>query len=321
MATGINSEARAFLTPEVISALENLTTVNSGSGMWDVARDYIVIFATTLLASYFDSYIFAFFAVFYIGVRQRYLSNLGHELTHSKLVIGKKATQALGIFVMFTLGEPFDSYRRSHWRHHTKLGLMGDPMYESYLAGGALNPQGSQLKFLINIYLKSVVFRLPFQAVVVFTGRGESESLLAYATRLFLWSILLIAAFHLEFGEIFIIYWIVPLLLIRPAVTWLTDLGNHAGVICNKEFLLQTRGWTSNWLTMHLLGGHLDDMYHPVHHLCPTVPWKRLPEAEEILRNQVPEWQNVPWCSGFFFRRTSTPDIPCVLEDIVNRTK
>ena len=27
----------------------------------------------------------------------------------------------------------------------------------------------------------------------------------------------------------------------------------------------------------------------------------------------------VPWCSGYFFRRRSTPDQPCVIEDIIAR--
>ena len=52
---------------------------------------------------------------------------------------------------------------------------------------------------------------------------------------------------------------LIPLVFVRPVVTWITDLGNHAGLIENTDPLLQTRGWSSHWLTRHLLGGHLDD--------------------------------------------------------------
>jgi fatty acid desaturase len=102
-------------------------------------------------------------------------------------------------------------------------------------------------------------------------------------------------------------------------VTWITDLGNHAGLIENSDPLLQTRGWSSHWLTRHLLGGHLDDMYHPLHHWCPQIPWRRLPEAANLAARYLDRWGEVPWCSGYFFRRRSTPDRPCVIEDIIAR--
>jgi fatty acid desaturase len=117
----------------------------------------------------------------------------------------------------------------------------------------------------------------------------------------------------------FATYWAAPLILVRPVITWLTDLGNHAGLIQGDDPIRQTRGWTSHALTRHLLGGHNDDMYHPIHHWFPNLGWRELPKAEAILRAEFPRWDEVAWCSGFFFRRRHTPQIPCVLDDIVTR--
>ncbi|WP_330252865.1 fatty acid desaturase [Nocardia sp. NBC_00565] len=119
----------------------------------------------------------------------------------------------------------------------------------------------------------------------------------------------------------FVLFWAAPLIVVRPIVTWLTDLGNHAGLIHNSDPLNQTRGWTSHALTRHLLGGHNDDMFHPLHHWFPNLAWRDLPAAAEILRAEFDRWPEVPWCSGFFFRRRATPEVPSVLDDIVERLR
>jgi fatty acid desaturase len=60
-------------------------------------------------------------------------------------------------------------------------------------------------------------------------------------------------------------------------------------------------------------------MYHPLHHWCPQIPWRRLPEAANLAAHHLDRWGEVPWCSGYLFRRRSTPDRPCMIEDIVAR--
>ena len=321
MSTGASASVRKLLGSDVIADLEKLTQVNSYLGLRDVVVDLAVVVFVVLTVNWLNLLWLYPLAVMYIGVRQRHLSNLGHELTHSKLVVGQRATRWLGNLLMLLLGEPFDPYRRSHARHHSRLGKSGDPMFESYMDGQALEPRSGVLNFFVFVYLRSVLWRLPIETIRRWYERGESEGELSRTARVGCWLVGGFASFALGFGWLFLLLWVLPLVFVRPAVTWLTDLGNHAGVIENKNPLLQTRGWTSDWLTRHLLGGHLDDMYHPVHHLCPKIPWRRLPEAEAILRARVPNWDQVPWCSGFFVRRRVTPDIPSVLEDIMTRTR
>ncbi|TDC06700.1 hypothetical protein E1265_34595 [Streptomyces sp. 8K308] len=96
-------------------------------------------------------------------------------------------------------------------------------------------------------------------------------------------------------------------------------LRDHAGLIHDTDHLLSTRGWSSHWLTRHILGSHLDDMYHLVHHWCPQIPWRHLPQAAALAAKHLDRWDEVPRCSGFLFRRRATPDQPCVIDDISAR--
>jgi fatty acid desaturase len=321
MAYGATRAVQEALGEQVVSEIERLEPNTNALGIGDVILDLATVLVVAVLAIVTDFWPLTVVAAAYIGVKQRHLSNLGHELVHSKLVESRLLTKAAGNFVMLILAEPFKCYCRSHWRHHGRLGRVGDPMLESYVAGRAMVVCSSRLEFLFRVYLRSVVWRLPVEAILRWIQKGERESHLSRAMRLLAWvsaATLLYYAGHLTS---LIIYWVLPLLFVRPAVTWLTDLGNHAGLIHNTEDpFQQTRGWTSGWLTRHLLGGHLDDMYHPVHHLFPALPWRKLPEAEKLLRSNFQGWSSVPWCSGFFFRRRSTPEIPCVWEDIIHRT-
>ncbi|WP_399919875.1 GNAT family N-acetyltransferase [Streptomyces kanamyceticus] len=70
-------------------------------------------------------------------MRQRNLSNLGHECVHSKLVATRRANRIVGYLLTGLLGEGFEPYRSSHYVHHAKLGSNDDPMFQSYRAGNS----------------------------------------------------------------------------------------------------------------------------------------------------------------------------------------
>jgi len=38
-----------------------------------------------------------------------------------------------------------------------------------------------------------------------------------------------------------------------------------------------------------------------------------------LAAQSLDRWSEVPWCSGYFFRRRSTPAVPCVIEDVIAR--
>ncbi len=290
-------------------------------GILDVSQDIAAIAGAAWIGALVGHVAGPLVAVAYIGVRQRHLSNLAHECVHSKLLGTRRSNRVVGYLLTGLLGEGFLPYRSTHNVHHAKLGSPGDPMFQSYLAGNlrAAGPYPSRSRFFVQVIARNAIWRLPKTAVVTLVTKAPPESWRALGARALIWASAAGACWRIGLLDELLLYWLVPLVLVRPVVTWLTDLGNHAGLIENPDPLLQTRGWSSHWLTRHLLGGHLDDMYHPIHHWCPQIPWRRLPEAAQLAQQSLSRWDEVPWCSGYFFRRRATPDRPCVIEDIITR--
>lgn len=316
--TGASGPVRKMLGAPLVADLEALCDRPS-IGWLDVFQDVASVSAAALIGTLIGHVVGPLLAACYIGVRQRHLSNLGHECVHAKLVSSQWANRLIGHVLTAVLGEAFLPYRSSHTVHHALLGKDKDPMFQSYRDRDIRAAGPTRRSFVLRVIVRHELWTLPKSAVMALVTKAPDESWRAMAGRSALWIGMLVASWRLGMLAPFFVYWLAPLILIRPLVTWITDLGNHAGVIENADPLLQTRGWSSHWLTRHLLGGHLDDMYHPVHHLCPRIPWRRLPEATDMVRAGLDRFGEVPWCSGFFFRRRSTPDKPCVLEDIIAR--
>lgn len=316
--TGASGPVRRMLGAHLVAELETLCDRPS-IGWVDVCQDVAAVAAAAVIGVLLGHVVGPVLAVCYIGVRQRHLSNLGHECVHAKLVPSPLGNRLIGHMLTAVLGEAFLPYRSSHAVHHALLGKDADPMFQSYRDRDIRSARPNRRSFVLRVIVRHGWWTLPKSAVLALVAKAPDETWRAMAGRSALGIGLLAASWRLGVLTPFLIYWLTPLIFIRPLVTWITDLGNHAGVIENGDPLLQTRGWSSHWLTRHLLGGHLDDMYHPVHHLCPRIPWRQLPDAAALIRASLDRFGEVPWCSGFFFRRRSTPGQPCVLEDIIAR--
>jgi fatty acid desaturase len=318
---GASREVRRAFGPELVSRLEDLQRPVGVAERLDAVRDLIAIGAAATSATLIGGPVMPPLCALYIGFQQRRLSNLAHECIHAKLLDSNRANRALGQVIATLLGEPFSVYRRSHRVHHAKLGQPGDPMLESYVSREANKPHSSKLAFVGRAILRHAVSTLPRTAFRSFLPSPSAEGWRSAVVRALVWLSILAIACRINAVDLIALYWLGPLLVVRPLVTWITDLGNHAGVIQDEEVLRQTRGWTAGAVTRHLLGGHLDDMYHPIHHWFPNLPSRQLPQAAAVLAAGCTQWNEVPWCSGFFFRRRSTPDQPCVIEDIVDRLR
>ncbi|MFE0005782.1 fatty acid desaturase, partial [Streptomyces erythrochromogenes] len=263
--TGASGPVRKALGQQLITDLEKLCG-RPTIGLWDIAWDIIAIAAAAITGHTIGHVVGPLLAICYIGFRQRHLSNLGHECVHSKLMATRRGNRIIGYLLTGLLGEGFAPYRSSHYVHHAKLGSDDDPMFQSYRAGNirAAGRAPSRSAFVLRVIVRNAVWRLPKTAVLTLLTRAPGEAWRALAARALIWAGVVAALWPVGGVPYLLLYWLLPLVLVRPVVTWITDLGNHAGLIEHDDILLQTRGWTSHWLTRHLLGGHLDDMYHPV---------------------------------------------------------
>lgn len=319
--TGAPGAIRTELGQSLICELETLCQPRTWLGVRDVLTDLVAIAAAIAMGILAGGIIVPILTVLYIGVRQRYLANLTHECAHLKLVRPKWLNRALGHFVATILGESFVDYQEDHRIHHAKLGRNADPKLQSYAAKKATTPSRDKREFILRVVLANAVWALPKSTVMDWFAKPVREAWSTIIFRATFWLAIIALTVAANVFVAFLWYWVVPLTFVRPVINWVTDLGNHAGVIDDDDPIRQTRGWTSHALTRHMLGGHSDDMYHPIHHWCPKIPWRNLPEAAELVRQSYPRWTEVPWCSGFFFRGRSTPDVPCVVDDIVMRLR
>ncbi|MFI9042344.1 fatty acid desaturase, partial [Streptomyces sp. NPDC053726] len=237
--TGVSGPARKVLGPQLITDLEKLCG-RPTIGLYDVALDLAAI-AVAAVAGHIVGYIVGpLLAVCYIGVRQRHLSNLAHECVHSKLMATHRGNRLIGYLLTGLLGEGFAPYRTSHYVHHAKLGSDDDPMFQSYRAGNirAAGSSPSRLDFVLRVIVRNALWRLPKTAVLTLLTRAPGESWRALATRAALWAAVVAALWPVGGVPYLLLYWLLPLVLVRPVVTWITDLGNHAGLIENDDVLL-----------------------------------------------------------------------------------
>ncbi len=169
--TGAFGPVRKALGQELIADLEKLCG-RPTIGLWDVAWDLMAIAAAAIAGHLIGHVAGPLLAVCYIGVRQRHLSNLGHECVHSKLMATRRANRIVGHLLTGLLGEGFEPYRSSHYVHHAKLGSDDDPMFQSYRAGNirAAVRAPCRRAFVLRAIVRNALWRLPKSLLLAAQG-------------------------------------------------------------------------------------------------------------------------------------------------------
>lgn len=319
--TGAPGLIRRELGADLISELQGLCRPSTAAGVLYLLGDIAAVVFAAAVAYLAGNVAVSIIAIAYIGFRQRYLTNLVHECSHLKLVRSPAFNKALGHFIVTIMGESFADYQDGHRNHHGKLGRDGDPKLRNYAMKGARTPRRDKFDFVVHVIMGNAIWSLPAETVRSWLSKHPLERWTTLLLRAGFWAAVFTAAAMTGNAGRVLMYWVLPLAFIRPVVNWTTDIGNHVGLMENADPVLQTRGWTSHALTRHFLGGHMDDPYHPTHHWCQKVPFPKLPAATRLIREYYPRAHEIPWCSGFFFRRRRTPDVPCVLDDVVMRLR
>lgn len=319
--TGAPGPIRRELGAGLIAELEALCRPATVAGVLFLLGDLAAILLAAVVAYLAGNVAVSIIAIIYIGFRQRYLTNLVHECSHLKLVRSPVLNKALGHVLVTIMGESFADYQDDHRDHHGKLGRDGDPKLLNYARKGARSPRRDKIDFVVHVIGGNAVWSLPAETIRSWLSKHPLERWTTLLLRAGFWAaVFTVAAVTGTAGRV-LMYWVLPLAFIRPVVNWTTDIGNHVGLMENADPVIQTRGWMSHAWTRHFLGGHMDDLYHPTHHWCQKIPFRRLPAATQLIREHYPRAAEVPWCSGFFFRRRRTPEVPCVLDDVVMRLR
>lgn len=234
------------------------------------------------------------FLLLVVAARQHALLILMHDASHFLFCKNKRTNELISdFFCAFPFGLTTRSYRANHLAHHEHLNTPEDPDLMRKVGAS-----GKPKEWLFPL----PVHRFALLLVQDLMGKGflyifenlrklSRNAQTAQRTRAeYPWPKIVRFGYFVALASLlavsrhawFILYaWLVPLLLILPAILRLRSVAEHFALpkdhFLNESRVYRARWWEAFLLAPHNVGMHLD------HHLFPYVPWYRLPELHRRL--------------------------------------
>lgn len=240
----------------------------------DIIFDWLSIVGAMLLFHRFGWYS-APAVIAWIGNRQRALGNLLHDAAHRNLASSDQLNDALAkIFIAPPLFNSLTVYRESHARHH---GWLGDPRADP----DYIDVRPAPGKGWWRPYLAVLVTPGTWTASVF--GRLHSrKTALSRKAGIVVWWVAVLGAVTLLAGlhvaGVFIGLWMLARATAFHAITTFREFCDHFGRQPGGVFNY-TRDVSSCSIWRWVIHPH-NNGYHLTHHLMPSVPYHRLPEAQ-----------------------------------------
>jgi fatty acid desaturase len=297
----------ATLRPrDVLSAeqIRALTTRSDARGLWAVLSTWLIIAATFAVMALWPNPLTIFFGVWMLAGRQLALAILQHEAAHGTLFRSRALNDVLGDWACARpIWLDMHKYRAHHLRHHSHTGLSGDPdlslsapfpVTRRSLARKLLRDISGYtgLKVMLGHVLMATgiirwtvandIERLPPDgrsafARVMLTLRNLGPTLLVHAALLgVLWS----------FGHAWLFaLWMLAYLAPFTLLLRLRSLAEHACTEAVDDAFRNTRTTHANWLA-RMTVAPMRVNFHIEHHFMASVPYYRLPQLHQMLREQ-----------------------------------
>ncbi|MBP0607657.1 MULTISPECIES: fatty acid desaturase family protein [Burkholderia] len=262
----------------------------------DVAFDWAVI-VVAAACGYRYGTIAAIAALFVIGNRQRALGNLLHEAGHRNLYRDRRLGDTFAkLFIAPALLMDLERYRATHARHHAMLGSQeNDPDYiapRSARTGWWATYRG--LLFSRDAWIGAVAGHCVDPQV----GVMRRMRLVAWWIAL---SALLTAVAGHEFAIFVLVLWHLAKATTFHAITTLREMCDHYGLARGGIYSF-TRDTTVARYRRWIIHPH-NNGFHLTHHLLPSVPYYRLPAAQNVLSSLPSYRARGMTCTAYFFGR------------------
>jgi len=233
-------------------------------------------------------------ALVLIGNRQRALGNLLHDAAHRNLSDSLRLNDALArLFVAPALFADLQRYRIDHERHHAALGhpehdpdlipsdASGSPRWAATCAALLFDR-----KVWLGSLFNQLAAGLPAVAVVHIT----------------LWWAVVLAALVLlcrpDIAGTTLALWLAARATTFHVITTFREMCDHFGLVAGGVFSF-TRDICSPGLMRWLVHPHNNGL-HLTHHLMPSVPYHRLPEAHRLFREHAEYRRHGNECFSYF---------------------
>ncbi|MBW4562274.1 MAG: fatty acid desaturase [Mojavia pulchra JT2-VF2] len=250
-------------------------------------KDWISIFVIAALSIWANNIFVYLIAVWLIGVFQFALGEaFVHEAVHHNLFTEKSWHEKLEFIYSYPFLRTLSSYQAHHFPHHKYLLAKGDYIPEDYDFLGLNKPNKNVFMILfVKPFLGFSVYYFFLEAILypLIQDSFKFSSLLKgiksnYKLYLF-WLIVILTFSFSGHLDILLLYWFVPLSWSFSFLSLLSEVQEHFNTFSGARSNVNP---VINFF-FHNAG------YHYVHHLCPTIPWYKLPEAHQALCADNPD--------------------------------
>ena len=241
----------------------------------NIALDYAVVFAIAGTASWINWIPLTLLALVIIAGRQSALQGLVHSACHFSLFSRKEYNDSLQFLFAYPILDSVPLYREQHLEHHHDFAVKSSDRFDYLHDVLQLSREGAWARTWV-VFIKPLLGHAGYVFVgdVVKTFAGNPK----HAFKLVVyWTALLGAAWWFGCLWSLFIYWVVPLLWLYPVLDIWAEISDHLDA---KD---ETRNQEGFFYSV-LLKGH--ETYHAVHHLYPFVPFYRLRDLHDRLREK-----------------------------------
>lgn len=243
-----------------------------------IALDWLVIVAAAVASDRAESGLVYLLCVVVIGSRMNALDLAWqHEAVHGNLFRRKRWHGRLDFLYSIPFFTTLKIARATHLEHHREYRDEAvSPLY-SYGYWSIDEARWPRIRYRVWIWLIRPLCGYHAYTTLRDTILDLAENPRDAARVLSIWGGVIASlalSGHLRW---LLLYWIVPLLIVRPPLFFWQDMAQHFGT--RKSPSRDVRGF----LYRLLLAPHGRGAHHNVHHLYPGIPWLRSARASALL--------------------------------------
>lgn len=230
--------------------------------------DWGIIFGTAAFSLWMNDWIVYLISVWIIGAYQYAIGEaLFHEASHFNLFKTKKLNDYLEWIYAIPFFVDMFQYRKEHTDHHYKMNTKEDHIVRDYEYQG-LNKANRNIFWIWFIkpftgYAGFFYFRFSIRL-------NPLKSAIKFAI---FWAPIISIFWYFGMLHILALYWFVPFVTTFTIFFYWAEIAEHYNATSGSRSDL---GLLKN--LFHHNGG-----YHYIHHMYPTIPWYKLPEAHKAL--------------------------------------
>lgn len=244
-----------------------------------IAFDWLVIAAAIWASESVGGPLAWLIAAFVIGGRMMALVEvLGHDAAHEMLFTPRQLNRRLDFLYFVPFGDTWEGYREHHLPHHARLMDERDPALQDFRRWGLYDPgRGFWWACVVRPFLAlETLHDLASFARALRDDPTTRRKMLAF------WIPAAAAITWFDGWWLFLVYWLVPLLWIKPGLEFWSEVSDHFAV--EGAATRSSRG-----LVQRLFLNPHGDGWHGLHHRFPRIPCFALPRAHRDYAAVVPD--------------------------------